>query len=116
MIPAGRERDKKIAELLGWLHYEDYLPGASYDNPKNGLINTETTEVRKWSTNRNDAFELWDIMKKECDIYFNVNENAEYEILLDVDLPITPISYLGKDEADAISGAFIKYKEATDGT
>lgn len=67
----SREKDKRIAKLKGWYFWK-ILPGEYYRDGKSREIFTQHPddpigrEIKQledfphWSTNRNDALELWD--------------------------------------------------------
>jgi hypothetical protein len=125
MIPVGRERDKRIAELLGYT-FKDFSAYTKDEAHEPLYMLFKKDKPKAWmpdySTNRNDAWELWDIMKEngarvrlvinaiDSNGVFIIIESIRYQsVYFGV---FRDVSYTGKDEADAISGAFIKYMEA----
>jgi hypothetical protein len=116
MIEAGPERDKYIAELRGEKCTRLFIE----DDPCNQDCKLfwdnrcplpNDYECKNWSTNRNDAWELWDEMKENLRQVELIYAPANFICVL-YSYEWKSIYFDGKDEADAISGAYIKYMEA----
>jgi hypothetical protein len=86
----GRERDIEIAKLKG-------LSGQKHP-----------IKVKNWSTNRNDAWELWDELRNEFShcMHYSIESNVDYIEIAGMD------TIKGKDFADCVSQAWIKWKES----
>jgi hypothetical protein len=89
--PPGPERDKEIAILRG------------------------EAEPKPWSTDISVAFELWEEMKgasRYVKLYISDVKKSGIYMFFEgkTDNEGWKITHVGKDEADAISGAYIKWK------
>ncbi len=127
MIPAGPERDKVIAEMRGDKaglcedgglneYYDGYICDCGYkgewgDYPEHDI------PVKPYSTDIAYAMELWEEMKKVGDVEldFKIRQGNCYcrlgiggEPSDDYDIEIVNIV---ETEADAISGAWLKWRE-----
>lgn len=136
MKPAGRERDIEIAKLKG-LNPKTVQQLIDEKIFASHMINS-TTDIwifvkhpviynRKYwifcphySTNRNDAWELWDeLRKKKITLNFSEAKNDKESILIvwlksGKTIPSireNTLIIIGKDFADCVSQAWIKWKE-----
>lgn len=121
MTPAGPERDKRIAELIGWREVK-MLDGNAYGIPPYfGEDATQSVMVAPYSTDIATAMELWDEMRAL------VRKSSVGKIILEMDttgyliyckvfatsisVPTKCFEHKSQTEAGAISGAWLKWKE-----
>lgn len=97
MKPAGRERDFYIGKLKG-------IVVGFYEED----IDIDNTSVLEWSTSWNDAKELWDELPKTKE--YEEGKDGE-NVLYFRNKQGLVIKVSGKDFPDAISQAWIKWKE-----
>ena len=115
MTPAGPERNKRIAELRGeeivCIHRSPtHRTGCVYNDICERCFRFESD--KPYSTDISAAMELWDEMKEwgkqSPDLL-----RLEFIPVIDACLCyIGQIGCEGKDEADAISGCYLKWKES----
>ena len=136
IIPkAGRDRDKLIAKLKGikpvYACYADNFAGDEYcvlneDKPfdcricerekiidkfkcKEWKQRPENEWLPQWSTDRNDAWELWEELPAPKRYYFHVND--KHEISYQNNMEIKWVYFLGDSFPDAVSKAWIERKQ-----
>lgn len=108
----GRERDYQISELKGYKPGYGNLAGIRrhcHFKPSSG-----SDPLPRWSTNRNDAWELWDELKRNLN---KVNYTYyKHQTLEEITILIVPgkksLTFYGKDFADCVSQAWIAWKES----
>ena len=106
MKPVGLERNIEIAKLKGNVrqHPRFCIPIII---PKGEKVHDEAPRnwkpVSEWSTNRNDAWELWDELPKAR--FYEERCDGSYVVI------IKDIVTIGKDFADCVSQAWIKWKQ-----
>jgi hypothetical protein len=128
MIPAGRERDKRIAELKGYIWHDipadakgenagrvlapPNLKNSGWVPPPKGKV-PELIFVPKYSTDDAIALELWDeLIKIGLMPVIRTIEIDHGEIGFRVIVGNkTGETHEGWTLADAISGAYLNYKE-----
>ena len=106
-----RARDKEIAELKGLKPYKAFHDDYVY----NHMIHDEyeSYEVPKyiphWSTDRNDAWELWDELPDEKSYFQNMDYHRIEirKVTYSMNLSI----FEGTSFADAVSKAWIEWKK-----
>ncbi len=98
MKPVGREKDIEIAHLKRPFRY------------KEGDYFLDGKPLLHWSTNRNDAWELWD----ELPPIKEYRQNGGYHevMFLCGKDALTNHIFKGKDFADCVSQAWITWKES----
>lgn len=116
MIPVGIERDRRIAELRGEKEdrLEDYLCDRCYR--MEGCVSCDNYGHSPYSTDIACAMELWEEMKGVMAVKLEAWSGVDHKQIIDCYYKPTPNSYecySGDTEADTISGAWLKWKEAT---
>lgn len=112
MKPAGKERDIEIEKLKGYSK-EVPAPDSWACNSKialereDGDLLCPLCLTKSYSTSWNDAKELWDELP--FDKRYFENQNEDHEITYAVKI-LGEFIY-GKDFPDAVSQAWIKWKE-----
>ena len=119
----GIERNIQIAELKGlcmhdWKAEDDYFPNGVRSSFHWECIKCNKTDysrarphtgIKHWSTNRNDAWELWDELPNEYLQY--TEDNGKYSISF---YWKGNNRIVGKDFADCVSSAWITWKGNND--
>lgn len=121
MIPAGIERDKQVAELRGDDRVCGFDTCAYMMSPAHDCDDCQYLIDKPYSTDISCAMELWEEMKQGgCNLYLHYNAadaapKSIRGIAVEVIKPSYKINDLewvkGETEADAISGAWLKWKE-----
>ncbi len=136
MDKVGIERDKRIAELMGWVVKERIINRRGWDCTVECESKTEkqiasygwhrrerySEDGRQWkaikpySTSIAHAMELWDEMK-EAGEHPCLGVRVDGWIFCNTmtDRLKVENDTIGENEADAISGAWLKWKEADNG-
>jgi hypothetical protein len=135
MKPAGPERDREIAEVRGFTVREVNVRGKfQYCIPRGPAgygRGYPRCPVPKWSTDIAAAMELWEEMKNgrgdsiplkkrviSVRLEYNIGYASHPDGIIGVRIVMPGdesdvINYRGKTEADAISGAYLKWKGFT---
>jgi hypothetical protein len=116
MKPAGADRDREIAEMRG--DKPECIPEPWKSNEHAICSRAISCDVctkkrdKPYSTDIAAAFELWEEMKGDKDNHAIRLRGREGFMICSVDRPWgEEIGYQGETEADAISGAWLKWKE-----
>ena len=97
--PVGRGRDIQIAKAKGFDSYIDKDIACTTLRKSNGK---QCIRIQPWSTNRNDAWELWDELPKAK--FYEERCEGSYVITL------KNIVVVGKDFVDCVSKAWLAWK------
>ena len=115
MKPAGIERDKQIAGLRGTLCSHPYMHeiGCQVKAPSSEICEDKCGclfyQVKPYSTDISAAMELWEEIPQNSQMMKNPDGVT---VIVYTNWQIHKrLKYKGEDTADAISGAWLKWKE-----
>ncbi len=121
MIPVGPERDKAILIAMGYKEVD--APKYWHCDSESGLVKYQGTDNEDWicprcmlrpySTDISCAMKLWEEMKEKSHEMYIIHRYGMVSCKVwSKNEPNPKFYFVGKTEADAISGAWLKWKEA----